>query len=51
VADVDSDFNGWVDSSEGVDNNLDLVIDDLDYTAVDYGLGWTCNDVPASFLW
>lgn len=51
VWDVDSDFNGWVDSSEGADNNADGVIDDLDYTAVDYTLGWTCNDLPTSLNW
>ena len=51
VWDVDLDLNGWVDSSEGADNNNDLVIDDLDYTAVDYTLGWTCNDLPTTLNW
>lgn len=51
VWDVDADFDGWLDSSQGADNNGDLVIDELDYTAVDYTLGWTCQDVPVSFAW
>lgn len=50
VWEIDANYNGYVDSTEW-DVNDDGVIDSLDYTAVDWALGWTCMDVPTSFNW
>lgn len=42
VADLDNDLNGYVDTTENVDTNGDLVIDAADKTAVNFVKGWTC---------
>lgn len=51
VADIDTNDDGYIDSTQLADNNGDGVINTSDYTAVNYSKGWTCMDVPTTFLW
>ena len=50
-ADIDTNDDGYIDSTQLTDNNGDGVINTSDYTAVNYSKGWTCMDVPTTFLW